>query len=147
MIDELISATIVKSEKSDENDYFKGIPVAKYDRVSDKVFLYNHLDLNLSINQAGDGTERIVEFDILPRSIDWSKSSPCDESSEHPQLEIIKGAQQDIAFTYSVVFSRSRMEWAHRYDHYMKTENGYIHYELLLIVTFLVGFVAWIAAY
>lgn len=36
------------------------------------------------------------------------------------------------------------MEWAHRYDHYMKTEKGYIHYELMLALIGIVGLLAWI---
>ena len=77
MVDDLISATIVQAPNtSTQNDYFWGIPVAKYDKVTDKVYLYNHLDLFVSINRAPLGTERIVEFDILPKSIDWG--TPCE---------------------------------------------------------------------
>jgi hypothetical protein len=81
MVDELISATIIKTE-SDEKDYFKGIPVAKHDPVTSQVYMYNHLDLFVSINRAADGTERIVEFDVQPKSIDWSRSVLCDLKRE-----------------------------------------------------------------
>jgi len=33
MVDELISATIVKKDAEEQNDYVKGIPVAKFDKV------------------------------------------------------------------------------------------------------------------
>ena len=79
IVDELISATIV-NEISDKIDYFKGIPVSQYDKLSGKVYLYNHLDFIVSLHRALDLSERIVEFDVIPRSIDWSESTRvCDD--------------------------------------------------------------------
>jgi Endomembrane protein 70 len=41
-------------------------------------------------------------------------------------------------FTYSVTYKMSELSWAHRYEHYMKTQTDFIHYESLLYSTCLV---------
>ena len=53
--------------------------------------MYNHLDLFVSINRAPGGTERIVEFDILPKSVDWK--TPCHQETGLTELEIVSGSE------------------------------------------------------
>lgn len=84
MLDELISATTITNgtnKSSAVKDYSRGIPVSKFDKATGKVFLYNHVELVVSINRASDGSERIVGFDIEPKSIDW-RDSACELDTE-----------------------------------------------------------------
>lgn len=90
MVDELISATIFQSSNtSTDKEYFWGIPVAKHEIETGKVYMYNHLDMFVSINRAPFGTERIVEFDVFPKSLNWR--TPCEYSADITELEIMEG--------------------------------------------------------
>jgi transmembrane 9 superfamily protein 2/4 len=71
-------------------------------------------------------TYRIVEFDVLPQSRDWGEDA-CYSPLKVAE-QVISSESSSAVFTYSVSFKMSDVGWAHRYDHYMKTERDNIHY-------------------
>jgi hypothetical protein len=74
-LDDLPSATVNRHQINNKLyvSYFDGIPLGLYSSTTDKVILYNHLDITVFTHSTLDGNERIVGFEVEPMSINENK--------------------------------------------------------------------------
>ncbi len=128
-------------------------------------YLNNHVVIKLSYHQQEDdtGAVRIVGFEVDPYSV-HHEPSPTNkhhlltcQSNQHLERTlraqavagsevIMGGADATIYWTYDVVWLKSDVKWASRWDAYLKMTNSEIHWfsivNSLVIVMFLSAFVA-----
>ena len=111
-------------------DYFKGIPLGYIE--NEQYYIYNHLQFHILINEINKKKYNIVGFQILPLSIKHNGESPiCAKSQEQifnnfqNEKQILN--QDKILFTYDLIFEKSNISFALRWDHY-KTSNKTIHW-------------------
>ena len=128
--------------QKEEVDYFSGIPLGK--KEDNKYIIYNHLHFKILINKANSKTEKnkynIVGLSVLPVSIQHNISninSTCLKNISNPEKEINPQYIYDIeyqmvVFTYDIVFEKSNITLASRWDHY-KTSNQSIHWTGIII--------------
>ena len=128
--------------QKEEVDYFSGIPLGK--KEDNKYIIYNHLHFKILINKANSNNEKnkynIVGLSVLPVSIQHNISninSTCLKNISNPEKEINPQYIYDIeyqmvVFTYDIVFEKSNITLASRWDHY-KTSNQSIHWTGIII--------------
>ena len=128
--------------QKEEVDYFSGIPLGK--KEDNKYIIYNHLHFKILINKANSKTEKnkynIVGLSVLPVSIQHNISninSTCLKNISNPEKEINPQYIYDIeyqmvVFTYDIVFEKSNITLASRWDHY-KTSNQSIHWTGIIL--------------
>ena len=144
-VDSLPAGLIKYNEETqkEEVDYFSGIPLGKY--VDNKFMIYNHLHFKILINKANSGSDKdkynIVGLSILPLSIErnvTNKNLTCPkidfgEEKSRPQY-IFDREYQTVVFSYDIVFEKSNITLASRWDHY-KTSDKSIHWTGILITS------------
>ena len=129
-----------KETQKEEVDYFSGIPLGKFE--DNKYIIYNHLHFKILINKANSGKDKdkynIVGLSILPVSIErnvTNKNITCPENilkeEQNPQYLFDK-EYQTVVFSYDIVFEKSNITLASRWDHY-KTSDKSIHWTGILI--------------
>ena len=118
------------NKKVSNIDYFTGIPLGYIQ--NDQIFIYNHLQFHILINEINKKKFNVVGFNILPISLSHNEDTPlCAKEAKnllnnfdiHPQP--LTG--EKILFTYDVIFEKSNKTFALRWDHY-KTSNTKIHW-------------------
>merc|ERR1711971_294364 len=142
--------------------YEKGYPLGYVASSNGKklIMLNNHVDLVILYhdNPRYEGN-RIVGFEVQPRSISHDVSSWNDKETEANSLscsssDVVRIANpsipesMDVIWSYSVIFEASDIQWASRWDPYLKMQDPQIHWFSILnsfmIVIFLSGMVAMI---
>ena len=139
MIDDLPSATVYRrDEKGTTNshglpqiEYDYGIPVAHKvikpsGPISNELMLMNHLQLTVETHTTDNGAIRIVGFEVEAMSIDWG-DKPCRKPKDGLDVQLY-GPDKEVSYTYQVVFKKSDLLWAHRFDHYAKLGNDRVHH-------------------
>ena len=138
--------------KKEEVDYFSGIPLGKV--VDNKFIIYNHLHFKILINKASSGTDKnknkynIVGLSVLPVSIEYNSTNislTCHTNLSSYDPDTIPNPQylfdkeyQTVVFSYDIVFEKSNITLASRWDHY-KTSDKSIHWTgIILSVTILI---------
>jgi transmembrane 9 superfamily protein 2/4 len=122
-----------------------------------KYYLNNHITFVIYYhtrqNRQDEGNV-IVGAEVYPTSIQHNDKS-CQPNSwiprDLPKLQLTKDTKK-VPFSYSVIWKRSNVPWASRWDAYLKAgefaENNKIHWfsiiNSLMIVLFLTGMVAMI---
>ena len=149
-VDNLPAGLIYFNEETrkEDIDYFSGIPLGKMEK--DKYIIYNHLHFKILINKIEPGNKyNIVGLSILPTSIAHNISNPIcpkdllnkennDNNNSTPQY-LLENEYQTVVFTYDVVFEKSNITFASRWDHY-KTSDKSIHWTGIIIsITILVS--------
>lgn len=116
----------------------------------EEVFINNHVDIKILYHQSPEFTgSRVVGVQVSPRSLGHKDidnldcglgvgPQPFRLDEKHPKLELY--------YTYTVVFEKSDLKWASRWDSYLQSaENTSIHWfsimNSLTIMTFLSGMV------
>jgi hypothetical protein len=68
----LPSATLIRDKSKTSIDYFEGIPIGRFEHDASgypKIIIYNHLEINVIIQNTSEGSHRIVGFEVEPFSI------------------------------------------------------------------------------
>jgi len=142
--------------------YEKGYPLGYVASSNGKklIMLNNHVDLVILYhdNPRYEGN-RIVGFEVQPRSIahdvaNYNMENPDANSLSCSSSDVVRIANPsipeslDVIWSYSVIFEPSDIQWASRWDPYLKMQDPQIHWFSILnsfmIVIFLSGMVAMI---
>lgn len=128
-------------------NYFQGTPLGFKNETNGNYYIFNHLQIHISINKNENGNYSIVEFAILPMSINHKSDikNTCqsfanytyyfkNDSNLIPQ-EI---TTENILFTYDIVFKESNITFNSRWKNYTKSNSkirwAEIFYSYLLII-------------
>jgi hypothetical protein len=71
-LDDLPSATLIRDKSKTSIDYFEGIPIGRFEHDASgypKIIIYNHLEINVIIQNTNHGSHIIVVFEGDPFSI------------------------------------------------------------------------------
>ena len=122
--------TYDKQNKITSVDYFQGIPLGYME--NDNFFIYNHLQFHILINEINKKKYNIVGFNILPISINHNGDKEMCIKDPNYLLDNFNIQPQpltenQILFTYDIIFEKSNNTFALRWDHY-KTSNVKIHW-------------------
>lgn len=174
ILDSLPSGLRISSTTTEQNlgIYEDGFPIGyKYD---DKFYIYNHHHIIIKTHDEGDGTKNIVGFLVQPFSFlhssegllceMWSFKEFLKKSSNYTE-ELVKlnsknknilqqakhyflpmELDSNVTFSYSVAFEPSNVRWASRWDIYLYSSEGQVHwisivnsFGLVLLLTLIVG--------
>eukprot|EP00397_Hematodinium_sp_SG-2012_P011457 GEMP01011597.1.p1 GENE.GEMP01011597.1~~GEMP01011597.1.p1 ORF type:complete len:620 (+),score=43.51 GEMP01011597.1:85-1944(+) len=158
MVDNLPAATRYVNKRKETGTesytYMNGFPVGSLK--NGHYYVHNHLRLILSYHQNPEKFEgaRIVGVEIEPHSVLFKENKDdstinCKNASVRPPMELF-GSQEEITFTYDVLWYKSDVAWASRWDNYLKAGHmgGQVHWfsilNSLMIVIFLTAMVAMI---
>jgi len=118
------------NKKASNIDYFTGIPLGYIQ--DDQIYIYNHLQFHILINEVSKKKFNVVGFNILPMSLSHNESNAlCAKEGKNLlknfdiQPQPLTG--EKILFAYDVIFEKSNKTFALRWDHY-KTSNTKIHW-------------------
>lgn len=125
-------------------------------------YINNHVVIKLSVNEKPEGY-RIVGFEVSPYSVKHQKYADgdlehlktCDNRNQlykNSRAQAASGTEilldKSVIWTYDVTWAKSDVEWASRWDAYLKLTNSEIHWfsivNSLVIVVFMSTFVAMI---
>jgi transmembrane 9 superfamily protein 2/4 len=136
--------------------------------IPSKIYLYNHLSFQVSVFEdpsTFDGY-RIVGFEVSPASVDhkiqgtWDDKKcrdvvsggsctveTCDAAEP---LELLQdGVGEDgmhVIFSYDVTWKKSEVQWASRWDAYLRIQDEEVHWIVIvnsfMVVLFLTGLIA-----
>lgn len=143
-------------------NFKKGKDPTKEELANADADLHNHFTLKLSFNadsdeDAASGPVRIVQFEVIPRSIRYDDSDmigdsipkKCTEKGSAPLTISGRGQASGakVLYTYSVEWVRSEVRWSTRWDIFLHEDSDHqIHWfsivNSLMIVLFLTGIVA-----
>ena len=136
-----------KETQKEEVDYFSGIPLGKFQ--DNKYIIYNHLHFKILINKANSGEDKnkynIVGLSILPVSIErnvTNKNITCPKNmlaEKQSSQYLFDREYQTVVFSYDIVFEKSNITLASRWDHY-KTSDKSIHWAGILISVSILSF-------
>ena len=123
--------------QSSSIDYFSGVPLG-YIKENEpngikEIYLYNHFQLHIILNNQIPKQYEIVGFNILPLSIlhESEKNLKCSKNSSDITSNILSDKyllkEGPVIFTYDVIFEYSNITMASRWDHY-KPSNKNIHW-------------------
>ena len=135
-LDDLPSATMLRTPDGElVPDYQDGIPIGIYDRKNHQVIIYNHLIITVKTHFAvGSQEQRIVGFEVEPRSVDPASYSFLTRSYDPSLQKQIMSSDQEISFSVSIkTVNDKSTEWAHRMDHYWRMGNSKVHFMQILI--------------
>nr|XP_039252288.1 transmembrane 9 superfamily member 4-like [Styela clava] len=151
LCDNLPSATrwaLSQSEVQLEHGYKLGI----FD--SGKAYINNHLSILLLYNANEDDldTYRVVGFEVMPQSVDSSLLEEGKNCSVTPKgvmkRQEITEKTTSIKFSYDVVWVKSNIRWASRWDNYLQMGDVQIHWfsiiNSIVVVLFLAGILTMI---
>eukprot|EP00270_Netrium_digitus_P001486 TRINITY_DN1161_c0_g1_i1.p1 TRINITY_DN1161_c0_g1~~TRINITY_DN1161_c0_g1_i1.p1 ORF type:complete len:658 (+),score=199.18 TRINITY_DN1161_c0_g1_i1:265-1974(+) len=146
-----------------ERGYPVGFKARETENGEDKFFIHNHLRFNVLFHKdPSTNLARVVGFEVEPFSKKHVYEGPFDPlklhlttcnpgsmqavtNSDNPQ---IVEENEEVIFTYDVVFTASEVKWASRWDTYLLMTDDQIHWfsiiNSLMIVLFLSGMVAMI---
>ncbi|CAL8089834.1 unnamed protein product [Calicophoron daubneyi] len=151
-IDNLIGATKHELDGGKGTRYSFGYKLGV--AVNGVHYINNHLRFNLQYHTGDNGKYRLVGFEVEPMSISEGYL-PATDSCQPPATpipiahwKIINDQTKTIHFTYEVVWKPSTVRWASRWDIYLKSQGGQVHWfsiiNSLVIVMFLATVIAMI---
>jgi len=151
IMDNLPCATRFTMPDTDEVQYEPGYRLGYHS--NGKNYINNHLKFVLKYHLEEEiETYRVVGFLIETQSIDESgvqiaKDDSCIISNKGPQ-EVNGGRETNLHFTYEVVWERSDIKWASRWDVYLEMADTQIHWfsvvNSVVVIFFLSGIVTMI---
>eukprot|EP00475_Leptophrys_vorax_P027384 TRINITY_DN3905_c0_g1_i3.p1 TRINITY_DN3905_c0_g1~~TRINITY_DN3905_c0_g1_i3.p1 ORF type:complete len:489 (+),score=128.74 TRINITY_DN3905_c0_g1_i3:532-1998(+) len=120
-------------------------------------YIYNHLKIVVYIHPSDTNVYRVVGFEVEPHSIHhvytlWQDKITKLTTCQHPRTgklqSISKPENDEVVYTYDVFWVDSPLQWASRWDVYLKMRDSQIHWfsiiNSIMIVIFLSGMVAMI---
>ena len=116
-------------------DFSSGIPLGFF--YDNNYYIYNHYQFHILINKKSNSKYNIVGFQVIPLSIKHDKDKPlCSNSSEEINNNFDKEKQtlndNNILFTYDIIFENSTKTFAYRWDFY-KPKTIKIHWYGIII--------------
>jgi Endomembrane protein 70 len=110
-LDDLPSAVGLRDKHNEELpvNYFDGIPVGFYsvDEITgmNHYAIYNHFDITVIINHTVENHQRVVGFEVEPRSImEGSLRKEIDQKKARPQwIEQGQSEAQQLRFSYRII--------------------------------------------
>jgi len=151
IMDNLPCATRFSMPDTGEVQYEPGYRLGYHN--NGKNYINNHLKfvLKYHLDEEQD-TYRVVGFLIETQSIDKSGleikgDGSCSVSSKGPQ-EVSANGETSLHFSYQVVWERSQVKWASRWDVYLEMADTQIHWfsivNSVVVVFFLSGIITMI---
>lgn len=145
-----------KATKSTSTSVVGTNALRKRDKANYQYFVNNHITFVIYYHARDGGKEGnvIVGAEVYPTSVHHTADS-CHPSKAFPRnlprMEL-KSSTSAIPFSYSIIWKKSNVPWASRWDAYLKagefSQNNKIHWfsiiNSLMIVLFLTGMVAMI---
>ncbi|KAH8867700.1 Transmembrane 9 superfamily member 4 [Schistosoma japonicum] len=132
-IDNLPCGTKVSSDNGKTFRYEHGYRLGSV--VDGVAYINNHLKFTLQYHQTDDGRYRFVGFEIEPMSISEKylklENGACkdlDSDISITNWKKIDGKETVIHFTSEVVWEPSDIKWASRWDIYLKSASGQLHW-------------------
>nr|CAH8872250.1 unnamed protein product [Trichobilharzia regenti] len=132
-IDNLPCGTKISSDGGKTFRYEHGYRLGSV--VDGVAYINNHLKFILQYHETDSGSYRFVGFEIEPMSVSekylHSENGVCkDVNSDLPisNWKSIDGKETVIQFTSEVVWEPSDVKWASRWDIYLKTASGQLHW-------------------
>ncbi|XP_048762695.1 transmembrane 9 superfamily member 4-like isoform X1 [Ostrea edulis] len=156
IVDNLPCATQFKLMDSNEVQYEHGY---KLGFVKDgKVYLNNHLKMQLKYHTDDNTDFRVVGFEVDAKSVKYGELNTdaegrCDfknrQKSTLVQLQELKeDGENEILYTYDVLWENSDIRWASRWDIYLTMSDVQIHWfsiiNSVVVVIFLSGILTMI---
>jgi len=151
IMDNLPCATRFSMPDTGEVQYEPGYRLGYHS--NGKNYINNHLKFVLKYHLDEDTkTYRVVGFLIETQSIDRSgleikDDGTCTVASTGPQ-EVAKSGETNLHFSYQVVWERSQIKWASRWDVYLEMADTQIHWfsiiNSVVVVFFLSGIITMI---
>jgi len=100
----------------------------------------NHLELTVETHQTSTGAIRVVGFEVEAFSVFWG-NTPCQgsvDSFHKGKGPDSFGAQlynrdSSLSYTYRVIFKKSDLIWAQRFDHFLKLGNSKVHHTQFIV--------------
>ncbi|GMH34237.1 hypothetical protein BSKO_02071 [Bryopsis sp. KO-2023] len=146
-----------------ERGYPVGLVASSKEVGKEEYYLYNHLKFTIlhHVDEVSQKS-RIVGFEVKPYSVRHTydgvfndkepELSTCNPRKMITVTETLDPQRvapgEEVIFTYSVLFERSKIPWASRWDTYLMMVDDQIHWfsiiNSLMIVMFLSGMVAMI---
>jgi transmembrane 9 superfamily member 2/4 len=137
-----------------EVHYLGGIPLGKTEPTPNgevNHVIYNHLTFTIQLHDEGQDMYTIVGFNITPFSLSQRSSDmrKCgDGSDKYSNYRSGIGKQllieDDILFTYDVIFEKSNVAFSSRWDHYLHLQNDNIHWFSLINSTLIISILSFI---
>ncbi|CAH8666822.1 unnamed protein product [Heterobilharzia americana] len=132
-IDNLPCGTKISSDGGKTFRYEHGYRLGSV--VDGVAYINNHLKFILQYHETDSGSYRFVGFEIEPMSVSekhlHSEKGVCKEvDSDIPvsDWKKIDGTETIIQFTSEVIWEPSDIKWASRWDIYLKTASGQLHW-------------------
>lgn len=107
--------------------------------------VYNHYQLNISYHERSPKEYRVVGVNVRPMSLaSMTSSQPrCDVNEP---MFLSPNTTTPVAYTYSVMWTRSDTPWATRWDAYLHVVDPRIHWYSLLNATAIVALLCLLVA-
>ncbi|XP_071483844.1 transmembrane 9 superfamily member 4-like [Diadema antillarum] len=154
--DNLPAATKIQIENDGTFQYAHGYKLGFV--ANSKIYVHNHLDLNMKYHQLTETEFRIVGFDVHARSLKHEagkkESDDCtapavDQNPPPEAMEVVADAEkQTLVFSYSINWEESDIVWASRWDTYLAMSDVQIHWfsiiNSLVVIFFLAGILTMI---
>ena len=130
-------------------DYFNGVPLGyikenEANNAIKDIYLYNHFQLYIILNNQVPKQYEIVGFNILPLSISHENENnlKCSKNPKDIQSNFLSEKyllkEGPVTFTYDVIFEYSNITMASRWDHY-KPSNKSIHWAGIISSNLIIG--------
>ncbi len=126
---------------STEVHYLGGIPLGYIETQLDGTLdykIYNHLSFTILIHSENDKKFTVVGFNIMPFSIGQNSTTGPRCGSREEYNRNFRAERQslnvddNVLFTYDIVFEKSNIAFSSRWDHYLHMQNDKIHWFSLI---------------
>lgn len=161
-VDSLPSATKGVSSKTSEELFTIGFPIGNYVDENSPIVFNNHVDLkihyskykNPSTGVVSEDQFNIVLFEVVAKSFEYTDDASAVKNCQSSKKVFTVNKddkEQSIAYTYSVNWVQSKVEWKNRWQSYRAIQgSGQIHWfsiiNSVLIIFVLSSLVAIILA-
>ncbi|KAA0174773.1 hypothetical protein FNF27_03670 [Cafeteria roenbergensis] len=163
IIDNLPAAVVFADQNNEDNvRYQRGFPLGAMTADAEPVaIIFNHIGFHIKYHrETEENRARIVGFVVEPFSVhheyegEWSEKTqlktcnPSQPVTRQMLAQAVAGGGE-VIFTYDVEWEESDVQWAHRWDLYLRgSEDAEVHWFAILnsvvIVLFLTGMIAMI---
>ena len=128
------------SKMRTEVHYLGGVPLGYLENEPADGFaskIYNHLTFTVQLHSEGNEMYSVVGFNVMPFSIYQNSTTggKCGDKENFMRnfrAERQGLVDQEILFTYDVIFEYSNLAFSSRWDHYLHLQNDNIHWFSLI---------------
>ncbi|CAH0556992.1 unnamed protein product [Brassicogethes aeneus] len=149
LIDNLPAATTIENPERSEVQYNHGYSLGM--SVGDKNYINNHLKLTLLYHNPSPEIYRVVGFRVEAKSVsidDIKFNGKTCTVPRKPKPQVVGPSGTKLLFTYEVVWNKSDISWASRWDTYLAMSDVQIHWysiiNSIVVIFFLSGILTMI---